>query len=97
MLSKQKNAFVKSLPQFYAISASSSSQRAVKIHCHLRQIGTETGRLSAENPNLQQMPHAIEFDLEDSNGVTQHKKYCVRNGFVSRDGIFCTKKYFALQ
>lgn len=32
-----------------------------RIHCNYRQMGTETGRLSAASPNLQQVPRGKEF------------------------------------
>jgi len=32
-----------------------------RIHCNYRQMGTETGRLSAASPNLQQVPRREEF------------------------------------
>lgn len=41
-----------------------------RIHCNYRQMGTETGRLSAANPNLQQTPRSTDF----------------RSLFIARDG-----------
>jgi DNA polymerase I len=32
-----------------------------RIHCGYRQMGTETGRLSAASPNLQQVPRSADF------------------------------------
>ena len=46
------------------------------IHCNFRQAGTATGRLSAEQPNLQNVPKRGE----------DKSKYPVRKAFIPREG-----------
>lgn len=48
-LFKLKSGFVDSLPQMI-------SPKDGRIHPHFHQLGTETGRLSCSNPNLQNIP-----------------------------------------
>ena len=48
-LEKLLNAFIDSLPKM-------RSKRDNKIHSDFKQLGTDTGRFSCSNPNLQQIP-----------------------------------------
>ena len=48
------------------------------IHCNFRQDGTVTGRMSANEPNLQNVPKRGEDE----------SKYPVRKCFIPRDGYF---------
>ena len=48
-LEKLLNAFIDSLPKM-------RSERDNKIHSNFKQLGTDTGRFSCSNPNLQQIP-----------------------------------------
>jgi DNA polymerase I-like protein with 3'-5' exonuclease and polymerase domains len=53
-LSKQFTSFANSLPTHI-------NQKTNRIHQNIFQIGTQTGRTSSSNPNLQQMPKEQEW------------------------------------
>ncbi|MCS6970491.1 MAG: DNA polymerase I [Planctomycetota bacterium] len=55
-LSKLIGSYVARLPDFIAADG--------RIHTHLRQTGTETGRLSSDQPNLQNIPKTTELGRE---------------------------------
>lgn len=50
-LSKLVNTFIDKLPN-------DTNPRTGKIHCEFLSLGTDTGRFSSKNPNLQQIPRA---------------------------------------
>lgn len=68
-LSKLKTAFVDGiLEQLYSDD---------KAHPSFNQIGTDSGRLSCSNPNLQQLPKAEEDDKYQIRSVFVGSDYCV--------------------
>ncbi len=56
MLSKLLNTYVAKLPGFIAADG--------RIHSHFRQTGAETGRLSSDQPNLQNIPKKSDLGRE---------------------------------
>jgi DNA polymerase-1 len=56
MLSKLLSSYVAKLPSFIAADG--------RIHGHFRQTGTETGRLSSDQPNLQNIPKKTDLGRE---------------------------------
>jgi DNA polymerase-1 len=56
MLSKLLGTYVAKLPGFIAADG--------RIHSHFRQTGAETGRLSSDNPNLQNIPKKSDLGRE---------------------------------
>lgn len=55
-LAKLIGSYVARLPDFIAADG--------RIHTHLRQTGTETGRLSSDRPNLQNIPKTTDLGRE---------------------------------
>ena len=66
-LAKLKNSYADALPL-------SVDPKTGRIHTSYNQIGAVTGRLSSNNPNLQQIPTRTELGRR------------VRNGFIADDG-----------
>lgn len=73
-LAKLRNTYVEALPALI-------SPRTGRIHTHFIQTGTETGRLSSKDPNLQNIP------IRDDNGRRIRSAFEARTGwsFVSAD------------
>jgi DNA polymerase-1 len=67
-LFKLKSGFVDSLPKMI-------NPKDGKIHPHFRQLGTETGRMSCSEPNLQNIPIRGEIGKEIRNC------FCAQTGF----------------
>jgi DNA polymerase-1 len=74
VLAKLKNTYVEALPLLI-------SPRTGRLHTHFIQTGTETGRLSSKNPNLQNIP------IRDENGRRIRSAFEPREdwSFVSAD------------
>jgi DNA polymerase I-like protein with 3'-5' exonuclease and polymerase domains len=47
-----------------------------RLHADFRQIGAPTGRFSCTNPNIQQVPHAVEY-RRCFSGYTEHRKLII--------------------
>lgn len=79
-LSKLKTAFVDGiLEQLYEDG---------KAHPHFNQIGTDSGRISASQPNLMQLPNADEEDTYQIRDVfigSYNEKFGVNNDIISVD------------
>lgn len=73
-LAKLKSTYVDALPRFI-------NGNTGKIHTHFIQTGTETGRMSSKNPNLQNIP------VRDENGRRIRAAFKASPGhvFVSAD------------
>jgi len=73
-LAKLKSTYVDALPK-------SINENTGKIHTHFIQTGTETGRVSSKDPNLQNIP------VRDENGRRIRKAFKASEGhvFVSAD------------
>ena len=63
---KMLNAFIEALPKLI-------STKDNRLHSHFNQLGTDTGRFSCNNPNLQQIPSSnkeIRMMFKASDGYT---------------------------
>lgn len=66
-LSKLISTYLRALPDFI-------NPETESIHSNFHQIGTETGRLSSDSPNLQNIPKKVQRGRE------------IREAFIARDG-----------
>ncbi len=70
-LSKLKNTYVDALPKLV-------DPRTGRVHTSFNQTGTETGRLSSSNPNLQNIPVKTEIGSRIRQAVVAGEKgYCL--------------------
>ena len=95
-LEKLLNAFIDSLPKM-------RSERDNKIHSNFKQLGTDTGRFSCSNPNLQQIPSSnkeirmmfkaseiyssIDIDEENCCKISNCSDVCVDGKWVNVKNI----------
>jgi len=79
-IAKLKSTYVDALPDLV-------DKKDSKVHCNLKQCGTETGRLSCENPNLQNIPIKTEMGK------------LIRKAFVSskKDSILIASDYSQIE
>lgn len=71
-LTKLLTTYVDKLPQMVR-------QRTGRLHCHLNQVGTITGRFSSHDPNLQSIP----------------RDKTIRTGFIAEDGYLLVDADFS--
>lgn len=70
-LSKLKNTYVDALPKLV-------DPRTGRVHTSFNQTGTETGRLSSSNPNLQNIPVKTEIGSRIRQAIVAGEKgYCL--------------------
>ena len=95
-LEKLLNAFIDSLPKM-------RSERDNKIHSNFKQLGTDTGRFSCSNPNLQQIPSSnkeirmmfkaseiyssVDIDEENCCKISNCSDVCVDDKWVNVKNI----------
>lgn len=66
-LAKIKSTYIDALPQLV-------NPKTNRIHAHFEQTGTETGRLSSHNPNLQNIPIRTELGREIRRAIIPSAK-----------------------
>jgi len=66
-LAKLKSTYVDSLPELV-------NPETERIHTSFNQAGTETGRLSSSNPNLQNIPIRTEFARQIRRAISSQKR-----------------------
>lgn len=74
-ISKLKTTYIDALPQLV-------NPKTQKIHCIFDQAGTETGRLSCRNPNLQNIPVRTEMGRRIRQAFVPSARY---DGILSAD------------
>jgi len=78
-MSKLKSTYVDALPKVI-------NSRTGRIHTHFVQTGTETGRISSKNPNLQNIP------------VRDEKGRRIRKAFkAAKDSVFVSADYSQIE
>ncbi len=74
-ISKLKTTYIDALPGLI-------DKKTAKIHSTFNQVGTETGRLSSSNPNLQNIPIKTEMGRKIRQAFVASEKY---DGLLSAD------------